>query len=181
MNEVTLTDPEDPERRIDVAVNDRGFFIISRRKLTDKQIINKRRRLQDTIIQLRDEMILKQQRISKLEETLQLLNSPVVDEYIKDFQKKWREADEKAHALLKEYVGETAYQKIMKEGHLSFTAKDGMIYKIDREGKVYRKGSKGFNRLCIIRIKDLPLPDFIMSLLVNVKQNPRRFPLVRRG
>mgnify|MGYP001066681975 FL=1 len=163
------------EDRTELSMNDRGIFSITHRKLSAKGILAKRSRLQHDIVEARERIQFWTTKLGKLSRTLRALNEPVVNQYLKQLEHRKAEAEKKAQELLRGYLGEENYKTLQSKGRLSFTAKDGLTYRVNRRGHVFR----GDRRLCIIRPDDLPLPDFILTALVNVKEKPRRFPARR--
>jgi hypothetical protein len=152
-------------------MNDRGIFATTTRKLTAKVILHKRARLQNKILEARDEIAVWTRDLENLKRELETLNRPAVNEYIAEAERWKVEAERKAQQMLREYVGDEAYKVIQKNGYISFKAKDKLGYRVNRKGHVFRADK----RLCIIRPSELPLPDFVVAALVNVREHPGKF------
>jgi hypothetical protein len=118
--------------------------------------------------------------IDQEEKNLQTLNGPLVEAYLAKEKADQEEIQRKAQTLLKECIGEELYNKLQENKKITFTAKDGITYKIEENGRVYRKVEKEWKLLCIIQPKSLPLPDFLLSLFVNIRENPSKYPLKHR-
>jgi len=171
----------------EITINDRGIFITETRQLKTLSILQLRRKLERKILRARrriQDLELQRQETERelvnLEEQLRNLQSPLVEGYIEKERKAQEEADRKAQALLKELLGEQLFQELQLRNKIIFEAKDHMIYKIEGNGRVYRKVEKEWQQLCIVRPRDLPLPDFLLSLFVSIRQNPSNYRLRRR-
>jgi hypothetical protein len=156
-------------------MNDRGIFATTTRKVTARGILHKRAHLQTLILDARKNVAYWCREVERLTKELAELNRPTVDKYIAEAERRKVEAERKAQQILREYVGENAYKAIQKNGYISFKAKDKLGYRINRKGHVFR----GDKRLCIIRPSELPLPDFVIAALVNVREHPGKFPFRR--
>jgi vacuolar-type H+-ATPase subunit I/STV1 len=178
MSEIVLSEYET------IAINDRGIYSVRSEKLNVRQIQKRRRTLQSRIVNKRSriqdlQLEIKQleRQITSLEKQLEQLNSPIVQEFIRKEEEHQKEVQRKAQSLLHEVLGDSLYQKLENSKSFTFKANDGITYKIDRNGNVYRKVNKSFERLCIIRPSNLPLPDFILALFVNVREHPKKYGL----
>jgi len=170
-----------------IAINNRGIFIIETSKLNPLSIVKLRSKFQTRILSLRAniqdlqiQINQKQNEIYTLEQKLKELSTPLVDSIIEKEKERLRQIYEKAQALLKETVGDLAYNILQEKGYFKFKANDGILYKVNKYGKIYRQTGKEWKQLCIIRPSNLPLPDFILSLFVNIRENPKKYPLRRR-
>lgn len=169
-----------------LVINDRGVFEQETRQLTVASLTHKRRQCQNRIVYLRGkiqdlQMDIQQYQaeIEQQEKNLQLLNGPVIESYISKEKQRVQEAHDKAQALLKECIGEDFYSKLQDHKKIVFTARDNITYKIENTGRVYRRVEDEWKLLCIIRPNSLPLPDFLLSLFVNIRENPTKYPLKR--
>ena len=68
----------------------------------------------------------------------------------------------------------------MEKHRIHWHTPNGMKYKMTDTGQVFRQEGKKWFKLCIVRPKSLPLPDTILAILTSVKNNPRKYPNVRR-
>lgn len=165
-----------------IEINEKGVFLINTQKLSPKQIASKKRKIESRIAyyyrrnqEYRDSIEENQRRISQLERQLEDLDDPIVNTIIERFNEQRRMAQMKAEDFLKEFLGEPVFNDLQKQKHITFVANDKRTYKIDRKGNVFRKSGSSFERLCVIRPRDLPLPDFIASVITTVKERPRMF------
>jgi len=115
--------------------------------------------------------------LGQKEKLLSELNTPIVASYIEQWKEKRRLAQEKAEQLLQETLGKEVYEQLQKTKSLVFTANQ-IDYKITINGKIFRKTNNEWRELCVIHPKFLPLPDFIVALLFNIRKHD--FPLKRR-
>ena len=161
-----------------------GVFVVGFKKLSLSALKARKTRLEGEILRLhRRQRSLKNQidsnnnTIKELEFELVTFNSPEVEKWVQEKEKelaleKERKRQEKivanqrAKTFLREYIGEEAYAQLRKEGSIKFTGRDGRTYEIDRKGTLYR----GSSRVCVIHPRNLPLPDFIVSVLTTVKE-----------
>lgn len=173
-------------RRIEI--NPDGIFVVGVQKLGLSALKRRKTRLEGRILDLQQEqrhfqtqMKNNAREITELEFELATFNNPKVLEWIARREKEIaleRErakkekllANQRAKTFLREYVGEIVYTKLMKKGSLEFVGKDGREYKITSKGVLFR----GSSRLCVIHPRNLPLPDFILSVLTTVKERGYR-------
>lgn len=170
-----------------LVINDKGVYEQETYKLTPYGVTVRRNRIQNRILSLRGKVQDKEIEIQNLkaeieqeEKSLQLLNGPLIEAYLVKEKVAQEEIQRKAQDVLKECIGEELYGKLQENKKIMFTAKDGMTYKIENNGKVYRKVEKEWKLLCIIRPGNLPLPDFLLAMFVNLRENPAKYPLRRR-
>ena len=165
-----------------IEIDEKGVYLVKTAKLTPRQIADKRRRIESRIAyyyrknqEHADLIEQNKQRILNLEEQRTELNDPMVTSIINAYVEKRRFAQMKAEEFLEEFLGKHVYAELKKNRYITFTSKDKLTYKIDLKGFVYRKRGSDFERLCLIRPKDLPLPDFIISAITTVKEQPHKF------
>lgn len=167
-----------------VEVNPEGVFIIGSKKLTLSSLKARRTRLEGEILRLQRmqrelsaEIKQNTKTIKELEFELATFNSQEVLEWIQrrekelalEKERKKQErilANQRAKAFLREYIGEEAYTQLTKKGSLEFSGRDGRSYTLNSKGVLYR----GSSRVCVIHPRNLPLPDFIISVLTTVKE-----------
>jgi hypothetical protein len=137
--------------------------------------------------------------ITRLNKQILALNSPEAKKIIADAEKqkeidvkKRREENEKrlmkqhigtlnAEQIMLEFFGQDVHDKFMEEREIVFEANDGNTYKINVEGTVFKKEDEGWKPICLIRPRELPLPDFIVAAITSVKNFPETYaPNVRR-
>ena len=80
-----------------------------------------------------------------------------------------------AEQIMLEFFGQDIHDKFMEQRELIFDAKDGDTYKINAEGTVFKKEDEGWKPVCLIRPRELPLPDFIISAITSVKNFPETY------
>jgi len=171
-----------------VEINPEGIFLVGVKKLSLSALKARKTRLEGKILELQQEQRRLERQIkdnvkeiNELEFELATFNSPKILQWIHEREKaialererKNQErilANQRAKTFLREYIGEVAYIQLMKKGSLEFTGKDGRKYAVTSKGVLYR----GSNRLCVIHPRNLPLPDFILSVLTTVKENGYR-------
>jgi len=175
-------------RRLEVTPE--GVFIVGSRKISLSSLKARKTRLESQILRLHDEQgRLKAQieannkKIGELELELATFNSPEVLGWIERKERQIvetrerrreerKEANQRARTFLREYIGEEAYAELRNKGFLEFEGGDGRNYRINSKGQLYC----GSSRVCVIHPQNLPLPDFVISVLTTVKEGQ----LVRR-
>jgi len=164
----------------DWEVTPRGIYLVSRRLARPSWITARRRDLQENILSLTVQLKTIREKIEAKERLLRQLNSRKVNNHVKRMLRKEEIMKEKSQKLLRHFIGSVAYAALQRQKFITYTNKDGFTFRIYRDGGIFRKDAIGFQELCIIRPKDLPLPDFIISMLVNLRQNSKRFRERRR-
>lgn len=135
-----------------LVINDRGVFEQEIFQLTPYGIGQRKRRLQNSIIRLRQQIQDAELKISDLkkeiaqtEKNLETLNSPLVESFLTKERAKQEEILNKTQQILKDCIGDEFYSKLQENKKIIFTAKDNITYKIDDNGRVYRKVEKEWN------------------------------------
>lgn len=177
----------------EITINDRGIFVTETRQIKTMSILQMRRKLEREIIRTRQhlqDLDLKKEKLKRLlinlEEQLERLRSSLVEGYIEKERREREEIQNKAQSMLRELVGEQLFQELQVRNKIIFEAKDHIIYKIEKNGRIYRKvensetHKKEWQQLCIIRPRQLPLPDFLISLFISVREHPNSYRLRRR-
>jgi hypothetical protein len=141
------------------------------------EVENLRRHNQDEIAELRLKIGTSEKKLQTLEVELKQLSTPEVNAYILKLEKERAEAHAKALALMKEVLGQELFSGLQDKKWCTFTAKDGGSYKITSQGYVFRRINNEWKKLCIIRPKELPLPDFVLAALINVREKPKSYNL----
>jgi hypothetical protein len=170
-----------------LVINDRGVFEQETYMLTPYGVTKRRRTIQLKIVRLKQQIQDEEMKIHDLkieieqaEKNLTTLNSPLVESFLQKEKVKQEEIQNKSQQILKECIGDELYAKLQANKKIIFTAKDNITYKIEDNGKVYRKIEKEYKQLCIIKPGNLPLPDFLLAMFVNLRENPQKYPLRRR-
>ncbi len=108
------------------------------------------------------------------------LNTKEVEDIIWNQRENEKIAHQRALDLLREHIGLEAYTELNEKHRIFWKTGNGIKYKMTDTGQVYRQEKKKWYKLCVVRPKSLPLPDSILAILTAVKDNPRKFPNVRR-
>lgn len=173
------------EKQLEYKENE--IVVIEKKSLTWRQIQNYKSKLSGKIAdyynqvqEKEDEINDLKQRIQSLEMELKKLNSKEVDDIVWKQREDEKIAHQRALDLLREHIGLEAFTELMEKHRIYWNTPNGMKYKMTDNGQVYRQEGKKWFRLCIIRPKSLPLPDTILAILTSVKNNPRKFPSIRR-
>lgn len=179
---------EGKQRMKQIELRPKGVVLVQEKTLSLSAFRSRRTRVEGEILRLQQENreIEAQhksniKRIQQLEQTLMTFNSPEVLEWERNTQSKLElakekrrldkiEANNRAKAFLREFLGQETYDNLMKRGSLEFQGTDGRAYSISKNGQLYR----GNKRLCMIRPRNLPLPDYIASVLTTMKEVGRR-------
>jgi len=112
-------------------------------------------------------------KIKDCENQLLILHSPEFQKWLDDQREEEVLAYAKAEDFLMNYIGLEAYAELMEKDELVFESITHEIFKITRFGLVYKQNElKQFHPVCMIKPKQLPLPDFIVSALTTLKENP---------
>lgn len=166
---------------------DNSIVVVEKKELTWRQITNYRSNLSNKInsfyTQLQDyedKVNDIKSKINNLEVELKQLQSKEIEEMIQKQKEDEKIAHHRALDLLREHIGLEAFTTLMEKHRIFWTVTNGTKYKMTDIGKVYRKEEKKWNELCIIRPKSLPLPDTILAILTQVKDNPKKYPNKRR-
>jgi len=127
--------------------------------------------------------------IASIDEQILALNSDEAKKILEEVEAKKQQdiikrhiAQLNAEQIMLEFFGEEAHAKFMQEREFSFEAKDGKHYKINTEGTVFRmEEDENWKPICLIRPRELPLPDFIVAAITSVKNQPEVYqPQQRR-
>jgi len=168
----------------EIRIDEKGVYLTEIKMLSPRQVLDRRQRYQRKIVSLRDEIAefqIKirgcQNQIQTLENDLKAINSEQVSAYIERYNREREEATLKALGLLHEVLGSEIYEKLQKSTWCTFVSKDGGEYKITCAGHVSRKINGEWKRICLIQPKELPLPDFVLSAFINVRENPQKYNL----
>src|SRR5271157_4079684 len=111
-----------------LTINNQGIYSVKSRRMTANGILNHRSRLQSSILAARHEMIFWQKEVTRLEGELTEYNKPIINNYLQQMKKEKMQAEAKAQQMLKDFLGHNAYATLQKNGHITFTAKDGLKY-----------------------------------------------------
>lgn len=165
-------------------INEKGLYITETRYLSLPQIQFRKHNLEQRVIRIRDRIAdlkltthSEEKKLEQSQSELAKLSCPEVQNYVIKLQKERAEAEAKALALLKEVVGKELFATLQEKTWCSFTANDGGTYKITSRGHVFRKINNEWKKLCIIRPQELPLPDFVLAALINVREQPKKYAL----
>lgn len=163
-----------------IEVNGEGVFLVEREKLDADQIKRRINRTRSRVYRIQRQITNKTELIREweremrnLDDQLKILTSASVQNYLKLVEAQRTEAEEKASIYLKEFIGEETYNLLLEKKALVFEGAGKKIYKVTMKGEVYVKNKRRnrWNRLCIIRARDFPLSDQILSLMVSLKEH----------
>jgi len=136
-----------------------------------KRLSNLDRRRADYVFKVDEEIKNVKGEIKICEDQLLVLNSPEFQKWLDEQRVDEVEAYAKAEDLMREYLGLETYARLIEQGELIFEVQHE-TWKITSHGLVYRKQGEEFSPVCVIRPKELPVPDFIVSALTTLKENP---------
>jgi hypothetical protein len=163
-----------------IVINENGLFWQSQYPVSIPQIKHRRTKLQRLVEDTKLEQRQLAEKLSYYERELASLKTPEIDKIIERIEREKAEALQRATDFLKECVGNTNFEELQQKGVLKFRAKDNMLYQIKRSGTIYRRDERQWKRLCLIRPQMLPLPDFVLAALINVREHPEKYVLRRR-
>jgi predicted nuclease with TOPRIM domain len=163
-----------------LTVESDGLYRTMKERVKAGGILQRKARLERTLLELDHEIRQLQEKAAKLKPELDFYNSQPVQNVLNQEKLRREESEVRAQELLRQYIGSKNFDILKHKKYLFFTANDGRKYKLSIHGDVYRDISGEWKRLCIIRPKNLPLPDVVVTVLANVKENPSKYPLRRR-
>jgi hypothetical protein len=110
----------------------------------------------------------------KVQRFLEENQNPEVDGYMQRYEELKVKAGERAEAFLRDFLGEEGYSKFRKAGFLEFQNTLGENWRIFADGTAMRWENGSFRRVCVIRQRELPLPDHIVSVVQTIREQPER-------
>lgn len=150
----------------EILVRPEGIYLAELEQLSVEDIKNLRKSTKAKLTRLNQQI----REINELETLLSQLRSDEISLWM-------REAEEKSQKMLTEYIGEEKYQELQNKGHITFKI-GNTNYKLTKAGEIYR--GRATRPLCLVRDRELPLPDHILSALVSLKARPSNYRYVRR-
>lgn len=112
--------------------------------------------------------------IEECKDHLVVLHSEEFQQWINDQRQDEVEAYANAEHFMQEHLGLDVYAQLMEKGELIFEVEE-KTFKITRYGLFYERQENGeFRPKCVVRPKELPLPDFVVSVLETIKHDPKR-------
>jgi len=163
-----------------IVLNENGLFWQSQYPVSIPQIKNRRTKL---VRLIEDEKLAQRklaERLSYYEKELASLSTPEINQMIERLEREKAEAIKKAEDFLKECLGNANYAELQENKKLVFKAKDGLTYRVNARGMVFRRDNKEWRRICLIKPQHLPLPDFVLAALINVREHPEKYVRRRR-
>ena len=164
-----------------------GIYRVRYKRLTPAQLKSMRTRTEGKLRKLRREYnhYLDKAReigfkIEGLERTLEECGKPEVEEFIKRYQAHKAEAEARAEEFLKEFLGEESYADFKDQGWLQLEDKNGDLWRVHADGSAYRWTEGRLERVCILRPKDLPMPDHVVSVVTSIRERPESYSRARR-
>jgi len=171
----------------EVRVLPTGVYRVRYKQLTPGQIKALRTR---TKKKLQDLRVKRNRLISELNEVeaavekvngfLEENQSPEIDGYIQRYEEQKAKAGERAEAFLRDFLGEEGYAEFRKDGFLELQDTLGESWRVYSDGTAMRWENGNFRRVCVIRQRELPLPDHIVSVVQTIREQPERLMNVRR-
>jgi hypothetical protein len=171
----------------EVRVLPTGVYRVRYKQLTSGQIKALRTRTQRKLQVLR---IARNRLITQLDEVeaavekvqvfLEENQNPEIDVYIQRYEEQKAKAGERAEAFLRDFLGEEGYAKFRKAGFLELQDTLGETWRIYADGTAMRMENGSWRRVCVIRQRELPLPDHIVSVVQTIREQPERIMNVRR-
>jgi hypothetical protein len=165
----------------EVRVLPTGVYRVSYKQLTPGQIKALRTRTKRKLQVLR---MTRNRLIAELDEVeaavervngfLEENQNPEVDGYIQRYEEQKAKAGERAEAFLRDFLGEEGYSKFRKAGFLELQDTLGETWRIYADGTAMRWENGNFRRVCVIRQRELPLPDHIVSVVQTIREQPAR-------
>lgn len=115
-----------------------------------------------------------EEEIEECKDHLVVLHSEEFQQWINEQRQDEVEAYANAEHFMKEHLGLDAYAQLMEKGELIFEAEE-KTFKITRYGLFYERQENGeFRPRCVVRPRELPLPDYVVSVLETIKHEPKR-------
>ena len=171
----------------EVRVLPTGVYRVRYKQLTPGQIKALRTRTQKKLQVLRmarnrlitqlDEV---EAAVEKVQGFLEENKNPEIDVYIQRYEEQKAKAGERAEAFLRDFLGEEGYSKFRKAGFLELKDTLGETWRIYADGTAMRWENGNWRRVCVIRQRELPLPDHIVSVVQTIREQPERLMNVRR-
>ena len=171
----------------EVRVLPTGVYRVRYKQLTPGQIKALRTRTQKKLQVLRmarNRLITQLDEVEAAVEKVQVFleenQNPEVDGYIKRYEEQKAKAGERAEAFLRDFLGEEGYIKFRKDGFLELQDTLGECWRVYSDGTAMRWEDGSLRRVCVIRQRELPLPDHIVSVVQTLREQPERLMNVRR-
>ena len=164
-----------------------GVYRVRYKRITPSQIKSMRTRTQKKLQELRRKQNAHLAMLNEIDAEMETVNrffeetqNPEVDGYIQRYEEQKAEAGEKAEAFLREFLGEEGYEKFRKDGYLELEDGLGDYWRVEADGTAMRLENGNFRRVCVIRQRELPLPDHIVSVVQTIRAQPERLMNLRR-
>jgi len=158
-----------------------GVYRVRYKQLTPGQIKALRTRTQKKLQVLRmtrNRLIAELDEVEAAVEKVQVFleenQNPEVDGYIQRYEEQKAKAGERAEAFLRDFLGEEGYIKFRKDGFLELQDTLGETWRVYADGTAMRWENGNFRRVCVIRQRELPLPDHIVSVVQTIREQPAR-------
>jgi len=171
----------------EISVLPAGVYRVRYKQLTPSQIKALRTRTQKKLQELRRKQNAHLATLNEIDAEMETVNrfleetqNPEVDGYIQRYEEQKVKAVEKAEAFLREFLGEEDYEKFKKNRFLEFKDTNSDYWRVYSDGTAMRYENGNFRRVCVIRQRELPLPDHIVSVVQTIREQPERLRNVRR-
>ncbi len=127
-----------------------------------------RQKIQDKYVIIED----LERQLRQNQDTLNRIPQEKINQVIQQEIEFKKQVDAKATVFLKDYLGDVAYNQLLEKGFYQFTGADNKQYRVKSDGELQCANSKYWYRMCVIKPKDLPLPDIISAIHATVTNNP---------
>lgn len=156
-----------------------GVYRVKYKRLTPRQIKSLRTRTQNKLQELRSNQNVYLAWLNDIEAEMETVNrfldemqKPEIDSYIIRYDEQKEEATERAEAFLQEFLGEEGYANYRKNGYLEIEDSLGDYWKVEADGTASKWIDGYLSRVCVIRQRELPLPDHIVSVIQTIRERP---------
>jgi len=156
-----------------------GVYRVSYKRLTPSQIKSLRTRTQKKLQELRRKQNAHLATLNEIEAEMETVSRfleesqrPEIDSYITRYDEQKEEATERAETFLKDFLGDEGYETYRKDGYLQIEDSLGDYWRVEADGTARKYIDGKLSRICVIRQRELPLPDHIVSVVQTIRERP---------
>ena len=156
-----------------------GVYRVRYKRITPSQIKSLRTRTQKKLQELRRKQNAYHAMLNEIEAEMETVSRfleesqrPEIDSYITRYDEQKEEAIERAEAFLQEFLGEEGYVKYRKNGYLELEDSLGDYWRVEADGTARKWIDGNLSRICVLRQRELPLPDHIVSVVQTIRELP---------
>lgn len=160
----------------EIQVLPEGIFRVSYQKMSMRTVRSLYSRLQTEIMTSQKEQDFLMEKAKNLTEKIKNMELQLAQ--LRDFRVEHDpkfEAIFKAEKFLREFLGEERYQAFRTNRVLIFKAIDGNEYRIDWDGRLFKRVGNEYRQICIRKKSRLPLHDHIVSVITSVTEKPHLY------